>query len=248
MITVVDLKRVLHYGNRGYDVKAVKRGLHAAGHKRPSLENNRFGSGTYTAVKNFQKQHGLKADGVYGERTHNKLKPYMSKDGYAAWLYNHAKVPPPTPVLTVREQMVRAGFLTFAHRDDIHYTMGAQRMEGVRNKIHPPNYPHWEDCSSMYTWWSYVSGAPDPNGFNYAGYGFTGTMVLHGTRLASSSQLRRGDAVFYGRNNSGDPTHVAMYAGTKDGVMMVISHGSEAGPLYLALRYRHDIHSYRTYM
>ena len=46
--------------------------------------------------------------------------------------------------------------------------------------------------------WCYKSGgASDPNGFDYNGYGFTGTLLQHGKQVPLGS-IRAGDLVFYG--------------------------------------------------
>jgi hypothetical protein len=98
-----------------------------------------------------------------------------------------------------------------------------------------------EDCSSAYTGCCWIAGIPDPNGRGYDGYGFTGTMIRNGRRVDTPQPA---DAVFYGRDRNGNPTHVAMYVGGGK----VISHGSSAGPLLLDIRYRHDQHSIRRYL
>lgn len=57
----------------------------------------------------------------------------------------------------------------YTKRGSIHYTQGWLRMEGVKNKLKPPAYPHWEDCSSFATWCYWVAGLKDPNGLGYNG-------------------------------------------------------------------------------
>jgi len=123
----------------------------------------------------------------------------------------------------------------------IHYTQSALRMQGVRDRIKPPRVPNWEDCSSFVTWLYWVAGAPDPNGLNYSGYGYTGTLVRHG-RPISVVQLRPGDLVFYG-GSYWVPHHVAVYVGGGQ----VISHGTESGPKWASANYR-PINHCRSYL
>lgn len=49
------------------------------------------------------------------------------------------------------ETVVNTAMYGYTKRESIHYTQGWQRMEGVKNRLKPPSYPHWEDCSSYST-------------------------------------------------------------------------------------------------
>ena len=49
-----------------------------------------------------------------------------------------------------------------------------------------------------------------------------------------------GDLVFYAGSGS-TPTHVAIMVGRKQGRPYVISHGNEAGPLFLRWNYRRHV-------
>ena len=74
--------RVLKHGSRGPDVLLLERRLHrllspfdgkgymAESHGRPQT---RFGKSVEAGLRRFQKDHHLKADGVYGEHTHAQL-------------------------------------------------------------------------------------------------------------------------------------------------------------------------------
>jgi hypothetical protein len=145
----------------------------------------------------------------------------------------------------VRQRIVAAASLGYRNRDAIHYTQNVQpaqgpcRMQGVREQIRPPRFPHFEDCSSFATWCYWAAGAPDPNGLGYNGSGFTGTQVEHGRVTADP---RPGDLVFYGGTAS-VPAHVAVYVGNG----RVVSHGSDAAPFLLAVDYR-PINQIRTYV
>lgn len=82
-------KGAFRAGARGRDVSAVKRTLRSLGHVEV-IGRGRFGPPAVSALKLFQRRHGLKPDGVYGPSTHLKLEPKMK--GYARWLYAHAKL------------------------------------------------------------------------------------------------------------------------------------------------------------
>ena len=53
---------LLKKGNRGKDVQTLQRALHL-------LDDGIFGQMTEEAVKDFQKSHGLKVDGIVGDKT-----------------------------------------------------------------------------------------------------------------------------------------------------------------------------------
>jgi cell wall-associated NlpC family hydrolase len=119
-------------------------------------------------------------------------------------------------------------------------------MQGVVDKIFPPDVPRYADCSSFATWTYFVGGARDPNGLAYSGYGYTGTLAQHGWRVGTTraqdvARARPGDLVFYGRGRPWD--HVAVYVGGG----LVVGHGSESGPNRLRIDYRSDRGEIRSY-
>jgi NlpC/P60 family/Putative peptidoglycan binding domain len=225
----IPLKRELHRGSVGPDVRAVKRALKKAGHGRFIVVSDTMGRSAVNRLKDFQRAHSIRADGVYGATTHKRLTPYF--DAYGRSLMAKA---PTTSTSTRRQAIVKAAIYASQRRYEIHYTQGAARMQGVRERIRLPRVPHYEDCSSFCTWLYWLVGAPDPNGLGYSGYGYTGTQIQHGRRISASS-IRPGDLVFYGGwTRWSAPTHVAVYVGNGK----VVSHGSEAGPLVASMYYR----------
>ena len=70
----------LKEGMSGSSVRALQKRLKALGYYSGSVDGD-FGSGTTTAVKSFQEQNGLKADGIAGTSTLNKL--YLDTTGKA---------------------------------------------------------------------------------------------------------------------------------------------------------------------
>lgn len=67
-------KRILKHGSRGEDVKRLQKILNARGlYPEPIVVNGIFGPKTLSAVKEFQRQQNLRADGVVGGKTWDKL-------------------------------------------------------------------------------------------------------------------------------------------------------------------------------
>lgn len=234
---IVPLRRTLNGGEHGRDVTAVQRALNGAA-LRATTPNRKYDKATVSQIKLFQASRKLHVDGIYGPQTHKALARYF--DAYGAWLMGVPRQQD-TQVGGVRAHIVSTAVLGYNKRDEIHYTQGPRRMEGVRRKILPPAVPHYEDCSSFATWCYWVGGAPDPNGQGYNGQGYTGTLAQHGRRVRLDD-AKPGDLILYGH---GAPwQHVAIYVGHG----RVISHGSERGPFLLPVRYRGDLGEIRSYL
>ncbi len=146
-----------------------------------------------------------------------------------------------------RRLVQQAAILSVRHRSRIHYTQGALRWQGVdrRRVAIEGQYPEWGDCSGWGTWLYWCAlhhrfGIRDV--VNNCGWreGYTGTMLLGGIHV-SLSEIRAGDAVIYG---PGTGEHVAIYTGGG----LVASHGREAGPELIPVRYRRDVIRVRRYI
>lgn len=85
------------------------------------------------------------------------------------------------------------------------------------------------DCSETVTLICRLAGLADPNGQNYNGYGFTGTMLGHLPHYTYPSGADIGALVVFG---PGDGHHVCLVrkAG-KD--PLLFSHGNQAGPVFV---------------
>lgn len=150
--------------------------------------------------------------------------------------------------IRARDLACAAAALGYRNRDAIHYSQDARlRWTGIRNdlKAWQGEFPHNADCSSYVTWalWNGLDhyGVRDVvNGLHWTA-GYTGTMLTHGAHITASRMIR-GDAVIYGRSWPG--LHTAIYMGGG----MVISHGSERGPLLLPTFYRSDVLAIRRYI
>ena len=142
--------------------------------------------------------------------------------------------------------MLQAAVLGLHHQAAIHYTQGGARWQGIDRHCDASKgqYPRYADCSSYATWcyWNglYLRGKHSDlvNGLGWRA-GYTGTMLQHGQRVSSPIP---GDAIIYGSGWPGG--HTALYTGGG----LVVSHGSEAGPMLIPWRYRRDILSIRRYI
>jgi peptidoglycan hydrolase-like protein with peptidoglycan-binding domain len=209
----------------GTDVFALQRALRAAGYRKRKASIN-YGVRCRRSVRNFQRKHNLPVTGRLNQDTLDKLAKWY--DGYGVYLIKQQQ----KRTARLREvskvhKSVQTAFFLLAHKDATHYTQDASlRMSWLRDRIRPPKIPKWLDCSSACTWYRWVAGLSDPNGFNYNGTGYTGTMLAHGTRVTSPQE---GDMTFYR-----GPDHVVIEVGQG----RVISDGSDAGPYILSRGYR----------
>lgn len=159
----------------------------------------------------------------------------------------------PTQKAQARDRAVQAAWLGYNNKGVLHYTQGGQRWQGIASKLNARkgHFPNYADCSSFATWalWNglYLGFAHD-DVVNAAGWraGFTGTMLANGAPVGKIANVLPGDLVIYGRGNPG--AHVAIVVAVKNGVPMVLSHGSEAGPFYVPYNYRPDVLSIRRYI
>lgn len=216
--------RVLRKGSAGTDVQAIQRTLRQLD-IRQSDPTGHYGEKTKEHVKEYQKKHKIRDDGVYGPKTHKLLAKRFdatAKDQYRT------------------HTVIRNALYYVAHASQVHYV----QTRPMQDLAPPPNLNTACDCSEFATMLFKQAGFPDPNGFDYNGWGFTGTMVNHGKKVSSISQAKPGRSlVFYGHGPGGMPTHVAVLITPTE----VVSQGSEPGPFKLFWRYRSDVHSIRVY-
>jgi hypothetical protein len=105
------------------------------------------------------------------------------------------------------------------------------------------------DCSSFTTSAFYWANrhtkfkVNDPNGMNYNGYGYTGTLLAHNRkgRVPLDHKFFIGDMALYGPSLS-NTTHVVVCRKNGDRrTALWTSHGSEGGPYQVYLDYRRDL-------
>lgn len=152
----------------------------------------------------------------------------------------------PQHAVKARDLTMQAAILGVVHSPQIHYTQGARRWDGIRlrKRAWRGEYPTYADCSAFVTWclWcglTHFHAHDHVNGQNWGG-GYTGTLMEHGKQVHSNFQ--RGDLVLYGHGFPDE--HVAIYVGGG----MVISHGSEIGPIKCSMRYRPDVQMVRRFI
>lgn len=241
-MVIIFLARDLKLGMRGDDVLALKRALSEAGYGKwlGYKFTKLFGPATLILLKRFQKAHGLNVDGVYGSSTHKKLAPYY--DAWGAKLMNGAyhELKQTPSAKSIAAALAVYNYCRLTGRGL--YTQTPSRMSIVRNRWRPPFWPHTlqEDCSSSCTAHDWLAGNPDPNNLGYNGQGYTGTLVVHGTR--SSAVL--GALAFYGYNFP--MKHVTRCIGFKNGTPMVFTWGHGL-PGITNYNYRSDFNHWRKY-
>ena len=118
--------------------------------------------------------------------------------------------------IDVRPQIVVWADWCVTHKDLFNY-------REVRPMPYSTKAPIDNDCSGTFTLCYYLAGAPDPNGLNYDGQGYTGTLVAHGQQIMQS-QLEPGDAVIY--FEQGESVHVALMI--DPATLTTMSHGQQS--------------------
>ena len=130
----------------------------------------------------------------------------------------------------VRNTIVWLAGTAVSQRSKYHYTQGPLRMSAVHN---PAANPVYCDCSAFVTYMYSWAGAPDPNGLNYNGQGYTGTLLSNGQLLPGAGSAIAGDLVIYG-GGSGD--HVAIITETAlNGDHLTVSMGQEGDPNFVRI-------------
>lgn len=93
-----------------------------------------------------------------------------------------------------RSEIVRACHWTASPNRNTTYTEGINRLLSLNR---PYQWPFVSDCSAgvtdMYRW----ANCPDPNGLNYTGDPYTGTLVKAGKPIAAK-KVRSGDIGIFG--------------------------------------------------
>ena len=105
----------------------------------------------------------------------------------------------------------------------------------------PRTLPFTTDCSGFATMMARWSGAADPNGFAFNGYGNTDTMLAHSPHI-SQDQTQPGDYVVFGLNPSVHCVVLVESASVGDGALCV-SHGQPGDPIKVPLSVEIAAHS-----
>lgn len=197
---------ILREGSSGSAVIDLQQRLQRAGFSPGSIDGS-FGPATKAAVIAFQRAKGLSADGVVGPATWAALAPYASG----------------STATGLRAKIVAEAMWGVSNTAAIHYEQ-RRPIDGLNQRHKLPLYT---DCSGFATLCYKWAGVPeDPNGNNYNGSGYTGTLLAHMTPV-TQAQLQPGDFVLWARNGQGE--HVAIVVETGSDPLLV-SHGQESGP------------------
>lgn len=152
----------------------------------------------------------------------------------------------PTQRKLARRRIRRYCERSEAAKASIHYSQ-ARPMTHLGDE---PEAGFTADCSGFATsafYWAdrHVRGfdVDDPNGLDYNGTGYTGTLLAHNRRrrVPLDRKFFIGDLALYGPS-LGQTTHVVICRkGGKADEAVWSSHGSEAGPYAVRLHYRDDL-------
>jgi len=123
--------------------------------------------------------------------------------------------------MSVRDEIVGVALWGVRNAARIHY--GPVRPIPLRRAL-----PLTTDCSGFATLCYFLAGAPDPNGLDYVGQGYTGTLLRHLPHV-SQEEILPGDLVVWGRYPG---RHCAVVVAPGEDPLLV-SHGQERGPLEL---------------
>lgn len=101
--------KTLRKGSKGPDVRTLQKKLTAAGHSLNPIDEN-FGPKTDTALRNFQRQHQLTADGVAGSRTWDALDAAIKEIERKKTIKTIRKNSRGPLVRTLQEKLSAAGY------------------------------------------------------------------------------------------------------------------------------------------
>jgi peptidoglycan hydrolase-like protein with peptidoglycan-binding domain len=141
-------------------------------------------------------------------------------------------------ITQVRQAMVSNCEWAVAHHDQIYYAESRPIQIGDP----PRTLPFTTDCSGFVTLMAKWSGAADPNGFGFNGYGNTNTMLEHSPHI-SQAESQPGDLLVFGLDP--DSVHVvALIQSAADGNdALCVSHGRPGDPITVALSVEIAAHS-----
>ena len=153
--------------------------------------------------------------------------------------------------LATRKEIVRACQWGNGHQSQIFYSQEAVRGAWLEHQWRY-HLPMSLDCSSWATYCCWVSGAPDPSGYNYHAVGNSDSIYLNALKhglIVPLAKARMGDLAIFGGtpNNPYDAHHVSVLMQTPSRFMRranthrlpsdshVSSHGSMGGPVKMTL-------------
>ena len=212
----------------GADLKPLQKALKKANLYGGTIDGV-FGKGTADACYRAKYRLGYPIKAVVHTGGQQLLNYLNGTDGLPP-LYvvrRHARGYGISAADRVRKKIVAYALWGAQNESQIHYAQ-VRPMDHLKAV---EALPWYTDCSEFVTTIYHWAGAPDPNGLGYNGYGFTGTMLDHGVSVPLA-QVRRGDVVIWG---SAPGHHTAVFVEDGGPDPMIVSHGSERGPLHIRL-------------
>jgi hypothetical protein len=126
----------------------------------------------------------------------------------------------------VRAAVVANARWGIEHEAQIHY----EEVRPIAGLDDPRSLPLTTDCSGFVTLCYSWAGGPDPNGNDYSGEGYTGTMLAACLRITPQA-ARPGDLVVWGP----PPGHHVALLLEPGPDPLLCSHGEERGPIAIRL-------------
>jgi NlpC/P60 family len=133
-------------------------------------------------------------------------------------------------VMRTRRELVRLARSCVENQATIHYA----ETRPIPLNVASGSYDFTTDCSGFVTMLARWAGLPDPNGNDYSGAGYTGTLLDNLGPPISQAETWRGDLCVFGPG-TGDHVVMLLEGGIRLPDPQVASHGQEDGPLICRL-------------
>ncbi len=125
-----------------------------------------------------------------------------------------------------------------AHHDQIYYA----EIRPMPIGDPPHTLPFTTDCSGFATLMAKWSGAADPNGSGYNGYGNTNTMLEHSPHI-SRAETQPGDMLVFGLDPNSVHVVVLVQSAAGGDSALCVSHGQPGDPIEVELSVEIAAHS-----
>lgn len=233
--------RVLHQGDHGPDVVAVKRALIKWGAAPQGITlNPLLGARAESVLRRFQQREKLHVDGVYGPATHKELSPYFDEYGASLLVKEQHQL---QAAAEPRNRFLQIADLTVQHQPLFRYTMAIGDRPGYRGWFrnapldqHGANWAEVErehgaitcDCSQHYI------GCGHHAGFHgvFGSDGATGALLAALDHI-SLHDAQPGDGVVFVGAAHPEGVHITILRSRMpDGNWRVVNMGGSGQPKY----------------
>lgn len=245
----------LHYGQSNLAVRSLQHSLRRALIKKGIAPTNKangvYGPQTRADVNRFKSAFDIspvQGKDFGGDGEWVALEPFIGEydrtfiDAYTAKVKaereaERQKAAAAAKAVGAQTKLVAAALRLYADR--AHYVY--RQVRPMPDSAFTPEAYNRLDCSSTVTLLYKAAGLPDPNGRDYDGQGYTGTLWPRGEAVTGTPQA--GDLAFYGTQDGGIPSHVAICISPTE----VVSFGHTPIERY-PIRYRSDFRGVRRYI